>query len=92
MPVDFYVDTDDMTVMMAFRWFYERGDVDARALASVAGRGFAQDELAVGRSVHSTPVEFVRGSAEVAQERADDRKFCLRDYDERKKRLYKTRL
>lgn len=89
-----------MTAMMAFRWFYKKGDLDKKLTDS----GFdAKDELALGRSIHSTPLEYVRGAVPVhdsdAAAKAAGPKgkrapvyFCTRDYDERRKKLYKTRL
>ena len=53
--VEIYVDSDDNTPVMAFRWFYKKSDLDKKLGADVD----AKDELVLARSIHSTPLEYV---------------------------------
>jgi hypothetical protein len=97
--VEIYVDSDDNTPVMAFRWFYKKSDLDKKLGADVD----AKDELVLARSIHSTPLEYVRGAVVVHDSDGPAKAagpkgkrapvfFCTRDYDERKKKLYKRQL
>ena len=60
-------------------------------------RAGPRDELALGRSIHVTPVEYVRGVVEVYRSPDCPRGrpavyFNTRDYDDQLQRLYKTQL
>ncbi|KAH8076096.1 chlorophyl binding protein [Aureococcus anophagefferens] len=89
--VEIYVDSDDNTPVMAFRWFYKKSDLDKKLGADVD----AKDELVLARSIHSTPLEYVRGAVVVHDSDGPAKAagpkgkrapvfFCTRDYDERR--------
>ena len=93
LPVDFYVDSDDGHAMLVFRWFYKKSDIDRKALAALKKDDpfDARDELALGRGIYETPLEYVRGATTVFAEAGVGR-YCARDYDEAKGKLYKRQL
>ena len=63
LPVDFYVDSDDGHAMLVFRWFYKKSDIDRKGLNALKKDDpfDARDELALGRGIYETPLEYVRG-------------------------------
>ena len=93
LPVDFYVDSDDGHAMLVFRWFYKKSDIDRKALNALKKDDpfDARDELALGRGIYETPLEYVRGATTVFAEAGVGR-YCARDYDEAKGKLYKRQL
>ena len=93
LPVDFYVDSDDGHAMLVFRWFYKKSDIDRKALAALKKDDpfDARDELALGRGIYETPLEYVRGATTIFAEAGVGR-YCARDYDEAKGKLYKRQL
>ena len=70
LPVDFYVDSDDGHAMLVFRWFYKKSDIDRKALNALKKDDpfDARDELALGRGIYETPLEYVRGATTVFAE------------------------
>jgi hypothetical protein len=95
LPVDFYVDSDDGHAMLVFRWFYKKADIDRKALAALKKPDTfdARDELALGRGIFATPLEYVRGATTVFGAVLRRKAYyCMRDYDEAKGKLYKRQL
>ena len=88
LPVDFYVDSDDGHAMLVFRWFYKKSDIDRKAFNALKKDDpfDARDELALGRGIYETPLEYVRGATTVFAEAGVGR-YCARDYDEAKGRV-----
>lgn len=82
--VDVYLDEGNDAIL-AFKWFYSRDDDLPPSAEKHARRWFHERELAVGSSVFTTPVDYVRDVALVGSSPEDAAAtfFCRTEFDDR---------